>query len=205
MHHHFIDQYSELDSPLHRAKPELKIIFSLIFILAAVLAPVSAAPLIALYFGGLFLAVLLSRVPLWHHLKRILTLLPFTVLIALSALFAQNGWLIFLQVIIKSTLSILTLSLLFSTTPFPQFLSGLKRLRFPKIFIMLFSFMYRYVYILENELMRMQLAATARNFSGRPLYRARTLANMSGSLLLRAFERGERVYQAMAARGYQGL
>jgi cobalt/nickel transport system permease protein len=39
---------------------------------------------------------------------------------------------------------------------------------------------------------------------GSMAWRARTTGGMAGNLLMRGFERGDRIYAAMAARGYDG-
>ena len=51
----------------------------------------------------------------------------------------------------------------------------------------------------------MRRAALSRNLMLTNASTRRVIGNMIGSLFIRTYERGERVYQAMLARGYQGL
>ena len=50
----------------------------------------------------------------------------------------------------------------------------------------------------------MKRAADARGFQGRWLWHAPVIGRMIGALFLRGYERGERVYLAMASRGFNG-
>jgi cobalt/nickel transport system permease protein len=69
---------------------------------------------------------------------------------------------------------------------------------------MLTSFMYRYSFILIDEMHRMRRARDSRSFGGRWLWQTRVIGHMVGTLFLRSFHRGERVYLAMLSRGYHG-
>ena len=53
-------------------------------------------------------------------------------------------------------------------------------------------------------MLSMKQARDSRNFGGRRLWQMRTIGNMVGTLFIRSYERGERVYAAMLARGYDG-
>ena len=50
----------------------------------------------------------------------------------------------------------------------------------------------------------MRQARDSRNFGGSRLCQLRTIGNMTGTLFIRSYERGERVYAAMLARGFDG-
>jgi cobalt/nickel transport system permease protein len=65
--------------------------------------------------------------------------------------------------------------------------------------------MYRYINVLIGEFNAMRRAAVSRNLMGSKRWQRLVLGNMIGSLFIRTYERGERVYQAMLARGYQGV
>jgi cobalt/nickel transport system permease protein len=115
-----------------------------------------------------------------------------------------SGLQVFWNILAKAWLSILSLILLTSTTKFTSLLKGLEQLRMPRVMVMLLSFMYRYIFVLVDEVMRMKQARDSRNFGGRRLWQIRTIGNMIGTLFIRSYERGERVYAAMLARGFDG-
>ena len=64
--------------------------------------------------------------------------------------------------------------------------------------------MIRYVDLLAAEASRMRMARISRGDSPRALHQAAAIAKGIGALFLRSYERGERVYQAMLSRGFDG-
>ena len=138
MKHSFLDQYSDRDSLIHRLDPRTKLLTSLLFILAVVLTPPGRWPLFIGYLVLVAALLVLSRVPLLYVLKRSLVIMPFVFLIAVFIPFFREGevagsyniWLwqlsvtyngleVFLNILAKAWLSILSLILLTSTTRFP--------------------------------------------------------------------------------------
>lgn len=116
----------------------------------------------------------------------------------------------FTTILLKSWVSVQAALLLTFTTPFHELIDGLRLLRLPAILVVVISFMYRYLAVLADEATRMLRARAARSAdpSGRgggPLgWRARVVGGMVGALFLRSYERSERVYAAMLARGFEG-
>jgi cobalt/nickel transport system permease protein len=116
----------------------------------------------------------------------------------------------FSTIALKSWVSVQAALLLAFTTPFHDLADALRQLRLPRIMVAIVSFMYRYLAVLGDEAGRMNRARAARSASldGRPggslRWRASVTGRMVGSLFLRAYERGERVYAAMQARGFEG-
>ena len=223
MKHSFLDQYSDRDSIIHRLDPRTKLLTTLFFILAVVLTPPNRWQAFALYFILVATLLLLSRVPILYVLKRSLVIMPFVVLIAIFIPFFKEGevagsyniWLwqvtvtysglqVFWNILAKAWLSILSLILLTSTTKFSNLLRSLEKLRLPRVMTMILSFMYRYLFVLVDEVMRMKQARDSRSFGGGRLRQLRTIGNMIGILFIRSYERGERVYVAMVARGFDG-
>ena len=203
MEHSFIDQYSGLKSPIHKIDPRIKIIVFFGFILFVVFTSPASSALLAFYAALLLLVILLSKVPFVYILKRCAAVVPFVLLIALFSL-AKWGFLIFFSILAKAVLSASCLIILVSTTKFAVLLGAFEDLRVPKVFTMIMSFMYRYIFILTDELMRMKRAKDARSVGGGWFFQIKTLSNMLGVLFIRAYERAERVYLAMCARGYDG-
>jgi cobalt/nickel transport system permease protein len=118
---------------------------------------------------------------------------------------SRSGLWIFWNVLVKSCLGVFSIILLYSTTPFPSLVKGLERLGVPGVFTVLLSFMYRYLFLLTDEIHRMKRARDSRSFGGRWFWQLKTIGHMIGTLFLRSFHRAERVYLAMLSRGYQGV
>jgi cobalt/nickel transport system permease protein len=223
MKHSFIDQYSDLNSFIHRLDPRTKLLACPAFILLVVLTPAGNWKLFIFYLCVIAILILVSRLPLLYVLKRSLIIFPFVLMVAVFIPFFKQGqavwsyaigvWhisvtyeglLVLANVLIKSWLSMLSLILLSSSTRMADLLEGMKQLGTPKIFILIISFMYRYLFILADQVIRMSQARDSRNFGGSRSHQFRTLGNMIGTLFIRSYERGERVYAAMLARGYNG-
>jgi cobalt/nickel transport system permease protein len=97
--------------------------------------------------------------------------------------------------------------LLTSTTTFRNILRAMADLKVPGIFLQLTEFTVRYLFVLVDELKRMQRARKARGFKQRSLWHRASLQVIGatvGLLFLRAYERGDKVYTAMLARKFTG-
>lgn len=223
MKHSFIDQYSDLDSFIHKLDPRTKFITSLAFIVLVVLTPIRNWQGFVIYLCLIVTCLAISKLPPIYVLKRSLVIIPFVLVIAIFVPFFKEGevagsyniWLwqvsvtydgllVLANVIIKAWLCILSLILLSATTKFTDLLKGLRRLGTPKVIVLILSFMYRYIFVLTDEVMRMRQARDSRNFGGGRLHQLKTIGNMIGTLFIRSYERGERIYAAMLARGFDG-
>lgn len=96
------------------------------------------------------------------------------------------------------------LTLLTSTTPFPQLLHGFGCLGMPRIMRSLLAFLYRYIYIIFDEAERLSMGRRSRQFAPSRVLAWKSRAWMIGTLFLRSLDRSERVYRAMLARGFTG-
>jgi len=101
--------------------------------------------------------------------------------------------------------------LLVAVTRFPDLIHALEHLRVPAILTTIIAFLYRYLFVLTDEVLRLlraresRSAASAGKRSGRGVvWRAKVAGNMAGQLFLRSYERSDRIYNAMLARGYAG-
>lgn len=196
--------------PLGRADAQLKILVALAFVIAVVVTPATWIGALAIEAGVLLLVILISRVPLIWLIKRWLGfLLLFGSAAALAALAhpdrRQLGfWPLAFVLIARSSLAFLAFLIVPATTSFPQILSALRHMGMPAVVVATMQVMYRYLFVMEDELRRMKLARRARTFrrSGRLDWRA--LSGLIGVLFARSLERGERVHAAMRARGWSG-
>lgn len=155
--------------------------------------------------GGLALPFVLASVTL-----------PFTVPGQLVANFygltvSDAGLVRFISILLKSWLSVQAALLLTLTTPVPDLLWALGRLHVPPTLVSITGFMYRYLFTLSDEAQRLIRARAARSGAlpgsksgGSLRWRVQTAGGMVGNLFLRSYERSERVYNAMVARGYTG-
>jgi cobalt/nickel transport system permease protein len=123
-------------------------------------------------------------------------------MIALCNFFSRfTNYNVIIKSILNSFLIIIALILLVETTRFSELLYGLSKLGFPKIIIILLSFIYRYFFVFIDEVEKMLCSAKIRSYGKIPL---KTLANMVGIFFIRSYESSERIYFAMRMRGFNG-
>jgi len=208
MHHHFIDQHSGGEGFYKRLDPAVKTIAALIFIIAVATTPSGAFTTLTGFVALIFFISILSRIPALFIAKRLLVIMPFVFFIGLSLAFAapnfrdglQTAAMLFCKALLCSCMTLL----LVTTTHFESLLKGFERLRVPQLIVMTISFMYRYIFILSDQIMTARRAKESRAPKMSNLKNAKVLANILGSVFLRTFERGEEVYMAMCARGFTG-
>lgn len=218
-------RYQAHDSYLHRFDPRLKVVVTILLIIGVVLTPDRAV----LAFGLIWLMDIglcwLARVAWWRVGRMAGIALPFT-LAAATLLFTTPGKTLltiggahisdaglfrFGAIVLRSWLAVQIALLLSITTRFDQLLWALTWWRLPAPLIAMIGLMVRYLYTLAEEAERLLQARAARSGAlagqksgGSVRWRAKTAGGMVGNLFLRSYERGERVYMAMLARGYSG-
>ncbi len=101
--------------------------------------------------------------------------------------------------------SISVLNLFIMVTSITDAVETLRWFKVPNVVVDLAAMMLRYIQLLSKESVRMNQAKESRcGFSDRLGYvkRIQNLGETGGALILRAFNRSERVYMAMISRGY---
>jgi len=231
MHVHFLDPYRPRSSPVHALDPRLKLVLTLGFILTTALVPPGAWPVYILLLAIVLSVEIISDLGVGTVLKRSALALPF-VLAAVPILFTIPGtalWSIqigpwelvlsaaglerFASIAAKSWISVQAAIILASSTPFPELLAAMRAIRIPRLLVAIFSLMWRYLFVLVDEALRLLRARASRSgrsdqpglkTGGSLAWRGRVAGGMAGNLFLRAYERSERIYMAMLARGYDG-
>ena len=221
MHHSYIDKFSRQQSPIHNLDARVKlaaiIAYSVVLISfgryeIAPLIPMTILPFGMLWIGG---------VPIWFAIRRVILLSPFILMLALMSVFYDRqphslsiaGWsftlsggvLTAISIAIKFSLGLLTLTAMTCTTQFSLLLEGMGSMAVPRMLIMELSLIYRYIFVLIDEAMRLR---RARDFRGAALAgfsrKISAAGNIIGMLFLRTLDRSSRIGTAMQARGFRG-
>jgi cobalt/nickel transport system permease protein len=229
MHASIFDSYQAGSSLIHKLDPRVKIVITIFFILSNALIPDGAWIIFGMTWLSLVLVDKLAGLQLSYLLKRSFIALPFAIA-AITVIFnipgnslysfqvgartltiTDAGLIRFISILLRSWLSVQAAILLISTTRFPDLIHGFRHLKTPQAIVSIIAFMYRYLFVLNDELIRILRARQARSAkvpgqkSGGTLsWRAKVAGNIAGQLFLRSYERSDRVYNAMLARGYQG-
>ena len=204
----YLDRYGRSRSVCHRLPPRLKLFLSLAAIVAGMLIPPTHWPAHGTLLCVLFAATSLARIPFRYVARRVggflLVALLFGIGVPLSQGF-RGGWEIMAGIVLRGTESFVAGLWLVNVIPFDQLLTTLRRTGVPAILLAILAFMYRFVFVLWDELDTMRTARRARTFDrAGAIFRWKIGAHMIGMLLIRALERSERVYGAMCARGWDG-
>jgi len=162
------------------------------------------------------LLMALGEIPYQSVLSRLLIALPFSFFAGLSNPFFDRetaflllgvpiswGMLSFLSILIKTVLAVSAVLILIATTPMDKLAAQLIRMKVPRIFVMQLMLTYRYLTLLISEAAGMMTAYHLRS-KGQKGIRFEHVGTFMGQLLLRSFDRAERVYLAMKCRGYNG-
>ncbi|MDR1812973.1 MAG: cobalt ECF transporter T component CbiQ, partial [Candidatus Fibromonas sp.] len=147
------------------------------------------------------LLMMLSGTPYSMLFKRFMVALPFCLFAGISNMIFDGNIVSFFTIILRTYLCVMAVLLLVSVTPFSEIANSMRRLRVPGIFVTIFEMTYRYISVLLEEAYSMYIAYSLRSINRKGI-RMRDMGSFAGQLLLRSFDRAERVYSAMKCRGY---
>lgn len=183
--------------------PLLKFLFTILFIISVITT--SNLELYKLFFNFILIFILIStyKISFKKFIKKFLTLIPFIIFFSITSFFTKN-FLNFTSIISKSILSLLAIIFLIETTNFINLIQSLKILRVPNEILNTINLIYRYFFVLLEEIKRMEIARDLRYFGGYIKRQIKVYSNIIGVLFLRSVEKSERVYNAMKLRGYNG-
>jgi len=213
---YLLEGLSGRGTAVHRLHPRAKIIITFIYIVAVVsfnrYDVLGEVP----FFLYTAIVCALADLPLRTLHKRFLIALPFIAFIGLTNLFLDRnvafvvgeveityGLLSLITIVLRTYLCVMAVFILIATTPFPAMTRELRRLRVPKVFVTLIEMIYRYIGVLIDEASSMTTAYKLRSVASKGIA-MKDMGPFVGQLALRSFDRGERVYAAMACRGFGG-
>ncbi len=209
------DQLARQDSFIHRLHPLAKLLATLCYTVALVsFDKYATITLLPFLFFPVFLAAA-GRIPAGPILKRLLYLEPMIICVGLlNPLFDRgsttvlgysmsSGWLILISIALKGSLAVTAALLLIATTGMDGISQSLRSLKIPKIFVLQLMLTYRYISVLLEEAARTMQAYALRAFDPKGLKRE-VWGPLLGQILLRTFDRGQRIYDAMCLRGFNG-
>ena len=161
-----------------------------------------------------FILMALAELPYKLLLSRVLIALPFCLFAGISnaildravaftvgSVTVSLGVLSLATILLKMYLCVMAVLLLVATTPFTELTAQLRRLHVPMVFVMVFEMTFRYVGVLLEEVYSMITAYKLRSGVKKAL-EMRHMGSFAGQLLLRGFDRAERIHAAMCCRGY---
>ena len=203
----FLDRYARGDTLCHRWPALFKLGLTLAVILTAVLLPISQWPVLGCLACIVFAGLSVARIPMAYLVRRLVFLTPMLAGVAVSVLLSQGpaGLELAATIVARALVAFLAGVWLVNVTPFEELLLAAQRLGMPSLLAAMLAMMYRYLFVIFDELAKMNTARRARSFGGRNVVREWIdSAQLIGRLLIRSVDRAERIHGAMCARGWQG-
>ena len=208
-----LDDLAKKDTPIHALHPLVKLLTTVIY-LAVVMSfdRYEISNLLPFIFFPMVLT-LLADLPLMPIVHRLIMVMPLIIGIGILNPIIDNhtitilgvnfsrGWIAFLSLFIKCILSVAAGILLIATTGMDRLAAAMRMLKIPKIFVLQLLLTYRYITVLMEEFLRMTQAYSLRAPEQKGISK-NNLGSFAGQLILRTFDRAERVYQAMLLRGF---
>lgn len=211
-----LDRLAQQHTPIHRLDPRAKLVTTMAFLLAVVSFPKYEVSALLPFFLYPVVLVTAGQLPVGFMLRKILVVAPFAFMVGifnpfldretlmqLGPISVSGGWISFISILLRFTLTVGTAFLLIATTSFNGLCLALLRLGLPKVLTVQLLFLYRYIFVLGGEAMRLVRARALRTFGKRGLG-MKVFAFVVGHLLLRTLSRAQRVHQAMLSRGFDG-
>ena len=210
------EAFSTGNSVIHGLDPRVKIIVAALFsVIVAVsskflaLLPALAISLFLVAIAKLSLKKVFYRLLFVNGLILFLWfVLPFTYngkgMFTIGPFIAtKEGILLASQITVKSNAIILSMIALLSTTPIFSLGHAMGQLYFPNKMTHLFLFTFRYIHVIYKEHRRLINAMKIRGFLPRTnIHTYKSYAHLVGMLLVRSYDRAERIHKAMRCRGF---
>lgn len=211
-----LDLLANGNTAIHRLDARAKVLVTLVFILCIV--SYNRYELAALFPFFIFPIVMISLagLPPLFILRKIILLCPFVlavgifnpvfdreILFQLGPLGISGGWISFVSIMVRSILTVGAAFILVGVTGFTAICHALERLGMPQVFAVQLLFLYRYIFVLTEVGSRATSARELRS-CGKKGRGIRSFSSLIGHLLLRTWQRAERIHMAMLARGFTG-
>jgi len=211
-----LDALSRRDSSAHRLDPRAKLLATAVFLATVVswgryeivgLLPLAAFPLVLGAIG---------RVPCGFVARKLLIAAPFVLVLgAFNPIFdtaprelaagieISGGWISYLSIVLRFGLTVAAALALVAVTGMNRLCAAASILGAPRIFVTQLALLYRYLFVLAAQAQRMSRAAELRA-PGRRRMSIALFGSLVGHLLLRTFDRAQRIHLAMRCRGFDG-
>ncbi len=213
-----LEEFAEGDSFFHRLDPRVKFITTIPYIFVIAVMKGINGPLSALIISLFMIAV--SRISLKKLLGRLMVVNVFILFLWVFLPFSFPGEAVFhigslratyegllyvLSITLKANAIVLATIALLGTSEVFSLAHALVHLKLPDKLIYLFFFFYRYISVLHEEYTRLRNAIVIRCFRPKTnMHTYKTYAYLVGMLLVKSYDRSQKIYNAMLCRGYTG-
>lgn len=210
-----LEELARKETFIHGLHPLVKLLTTAIYLIVVVsFNRYEITGLLPLFFYPV-LVLALAELPAGPIFKRILLVEPFIIGIGilnplfdhqvfiLGGLTISRGWVTFFSIFLKCGFTVTAALLLIATTGMERLASALRMLKIPRLFVLQLLLTYRYISVLMEEVARTLRAYALRAPQQRGIHWS-VWGSLAGQLIIRTFERAQRIYQAMCLRGFAG-
>lgn len=211
-----LELLADSDSPIHVLDARAKVVVTFVFIVAVVSCGRYELARLLPFFIFPAVMIALANLPPLYLARKIALICPFvlmvglfnpvfdrTVLYQIGQLGISGGWISLVTLLVRSLLTVGAAFILVGTTGFTAVCQALERLGVPQFFAVQLLFLHRYIFVLADEAGRASRARELRS-SGKKGLGVGSFGSLAGTLLLRTWQRSERIHTAMLARGFVG-
>lgn len=212
----YLETLASRSTIIHKIDPRIKVLTAAIFVICVV--SFDKYIISAMLPFALFLVIIMGigTIPARFILKKLIFVSPFAIMVGIfNPLFDQQpllhigsiavsgGWVSFFSILLRFSLTVSAMLILIATTGFNAVCMAMVKLGMPKIFAVQLLMLYRYIFVLVDEGLRMYQARTLRSFKNSTMG-MKSYTHMAGQLLLRTLDRAQRIHLAMLCRGFDG-
>ncbi|HWQ73391.1 MAG TPA: cobalt ECF transporter T component CbiQ [Desulfitobacteriaceae bacterium] len=210
-----LENLSRKKTAIHQLHPLVKLLTTVGYITVVVSFGRSEISGLLPFFLYPLLVFILAELPVKPLLMRLLLVEPFIIGIGilnplfdrqiywLGGIAISRGWITFSSLFIKCGLTVTAALLLIATTGMDGLAKALRMLKLPRLFVLQLLLTYRYIAVLMEEVILILRAYHLRAPRQKGIHRS-AWGSLAGQLILRTYDRAQRVYEAMCLRGFTG-
>jgi cobalt/nickel transport system permease protein len=210
-----LDDLARKETTIHKIHPLVKLLTTVCYLIVVVsFGKYDIGGLLPLLIYPVMIFAL-AELPVKPIFMRILLVSPLIIgigilnpffdhqIFLLGGIEISRGWVTFLSLLIRSALTVTAALLLIATTGMDRLGGALRMLKIPRIFVLQLLLTYRYISVLMEEVARSLRAYSLRAPNQKGVHRS-AWGSLAGQLILRTFDRAQRIYEAMCLRGFTG-
>jgi cobalt/nickel transport system permease protein len=211
-----MDELGRMNTPLHRLDARTNILTTIFFIVTVMSFPQYEISALMPLFVFPFALMGIGNIPVAGILKKVAVAAPFAIFVGLfnplldhrpvlliGSREISGGWISFASILLRFMLTVSAALILVASTGIHRLCAGLERMGVPRLFAVQLLFLYRYLFVIGDEALRMLRGVQMRT-AGLRRTGLRTYGSLTGRLLLRSMDRAQRIYLAMISRGFTG-
>jgi cobalt/nickel transport system permease protein len=210
-----LEELAIRNTPIHRMHPAIKLLATAIYLVMVISFGGNQISGLIVFFLYPFLLMAFGEIPFKPLLGRLVIALPFTVFAGLSNILVSReavmilggvvitqGMLTFVSILMKTILTVSAVLILIATTSMNDLLYAMMYFHIPSILVMQITMTFRYLSVLMGEVSVMYHAYMLRAPREKGI-KLKDMGPFLGQLIIRSFDRAERIYHAMKCRGFE--